>query len=143
MKLLRLELFMDHVGVLNPNSPCISDGVCIKGYPKQFREATAENVDGYSMYRRRDNGYHVKINGNVVDNMWILPYNPYLTKKYNAHVNVEICSSIKSIKYILKYVYKGHDCAKIVFENNEQGSIAWDEIKTFLDAKYVSAAEAM
>ncbi|GBN54440.1 hypothetical protein AVEN_170934-1, partial [Araneus ventricosus] len=130
-------------GVLNPNSPCMADGVCTKGYPKQFREATAENIDGYPMYRRRDNTNHVIINGNVVDNRWIVPYNPYLTKKYNAHINVEICSSIKSIKYIFKYVYKGHDCAKVVFENNGQGSITWDEIKTFLDARYVSAPEAM
>ncbi|GBN27558.1 hypothetical protein AVEN_167654-1, partial [Araneus ventricosus] len=107
-------------GVLNPNSPCMADGVCTKGYPKQFREATAENIDGYPMYRRRDNTNHVIINGNVVDNRCIVPYNLYLTKKYNAHINVEICSSIKSIKYIFKYVYKGHDCAKVVFENNGQ-----------------------
>ncbi|GBO02233.1 hypothetical protein AVEN_259730-1, partial [Araneus ventricosus] len=122
-------------GVLNPDSPCMADGVCTKGYPKQFREATAENADGYPIYRRRDNANHVTINGNVVDNRWIVPYNPYLTKKYNALINVEICSSFKSIKYIFKYVYKGHDCAKVVFENNGQGSITWDEIKTFLYSK--------
>ncbi|GBN29122.1 hypothetical protein AVEN_106795-1 [Araneus ventricosus] len=130
-------------GVLNPYSPCMADGICTKGYPKQFKEATAENVDGYPMYRRRDNANHVTINGTFVDNRWIVLYNPYLTKKYNAHINVEICSSIKSIKCIFKYVYKGHDCAKLVFENNGQGSITWDEIKTFLDARYVSAPEAM
>ncbi|GBO41288.1 hypothetical protein AVEN_148109-1 [Araneus ventricosus] len=95
------------------------------------------------MYRRHDNANHATINGTFVDNRWIVPYNPYLTKKYNAHINVEICSSIKSKKNIFKYVYKGHDCAKGVFESNGQGSITWDEIKTFLDARYVSATEAM
>ncbi|GBN68336.1 hypothetical protein AVEN_252200-1 [Araneus ventricosus] len=121
----------------------MADGVCTKGYPKKFREATAENVDGYLMYRRRNNANLVTIIGNIVDNRWIVPYNPYFTKKYNAHISVEICSSIKSIEYIFKYINKGHDCAKVVFENNGQGSIPWDEIKTFLDARYVSAPEAM
>ncbi|GFW78568.1 helitron_like_N domain-containing protein [Trichonephila clavipes] len=74
-------------GVLNPNAPCIVDGVCTKGYLKQLRDTTAENIDGYDMYRRRDNVNHIVINGNVLDNRWIVPYNPYLTKKYNAHIN--------------------------------------------------------
>ncbi|GBN06833.1 hypothetical protein AVEN_115960-1 [Araneus ventricosus] len=136
---------MIHVpcGVLNPYSPCMADGICTKGYPKQFGEATTENVDGYPMYRRRHNANHVTIIGTFVHNRWILPYNPYLAKKYNAHLNDEICSSIRSIKYILKYVYKGHDCAKVIFKNNGQGSIKWDEIKTFLDARYESYLEAM
>ncbi|GFS55557.1 helitron_like_N domain-containing protein [Trichonephila inaurata madagascariensis] len=69
-------------------------------------DTTAENIDGYPIYRRCDNANHIVINGNVVDNRWIVPYNPYLTKKYNAHINMEICSSIKSI---CKYVYKGHN----------------------------------
>ncbi|GFV93153.1 ATP-dependent DNA helicase [Trichonephila clavipes] len=129
-------------GVFNPNAPCIVDGVCKMRYPKQFRDTTAENIDGYPMYRRRDNANHIVINGNV-DNRWIAPYNPYLTKEYNAHINVEICSSIKSIKYIFKYVYKGHHCAKVVFEDNGQGLIIWDEIQTFLNARYISAPEAM
>ncbi|GFY04302.1 ATP-dependent DNA helicase [Trichonephila clavipes] len=37
-------------GVLRPNAPCLVDGVCTKGYPKQFRDTTAENIDGYPMY---------------------------------------------------------------------------------------------
>ncbi|GFW80474.1 ATP-dependent DNA helicase [Trichonephila clavipes] len=117
-------------GVLNPKAPCIVDGVCTKGYSKQFRDTTAENIDGYPMYRRRDNANHIVINGNVVDKRWIVPYNRYLTKKYNAHINVEICSSIK---YIFKHVYKGHDCAKVVFEDNGQRPITWDEPVYFFD----------
>ncbi|XP_078431140.1 uncharacterized protein LOC144702973 [Wolffia australiana] len=33
----------------------------------------------------------------------------YLCKVFNCHINVEICSSIQSVKYLYKYVYKGHD----------------------------------
>lgn len=31
---------------------------------------------------------------------WIIPYPPYLSLRYAAHINVEICSSIDAIKYI-------------------------------------------
>ena len=54
----------------------------------------------------------------------------YLAAKYNAHINVEICSSISAIKYLFKYVYKGHDCAIVQLGNIEQV----DEIKMYLDA---------
>ena len=67
----------------------------------------------------------------------------------NAHINVEVCSSIKSVKYIFKYVHKGHDCANIelrtasdaAHERLEMASI--DEISTFLNTRYVIAPEAM
>ncbi|KAI5387466.1 hypothetical protein KIW84_073549 [Lathyrus oleraceus] len=44
-----------------------------------------------------------------VDNRWVVPYNPWLLLKYDCHINVEICSSMKSIKYLYKYVYKSPD----------------------------------
>ncbi|GFS53235.1 ATP-dependent DNA helicase [Trichonephila clavipes] len=142
-EIVKYTMIHGSCGVLNSNAPCIVDGVCTKGYPKQFKDTTAETIDGYPMYRGRGNAYHIVINGNVVYNRWIVPYNPYLTKKYNVHINVEICSSIKSIKYIFQYVYNGHDSAKVVFEENGQRLITRDEIQTFLNARYVSAPEAM
>ena len=36
-----------------------------------------------------------------------------LLQKYDCHINVEDCVSIKSLKYLYKYVYKGHDAANI------------------------------
>ena len=44
-----------------------------------------------------------------MDNRWIIPYSPYLTAKYYAHINVDVCTFIQSIKYIHKYIYKGND----------------------------------
>ena len=34
-------------------------------------------------------------------------------KKYKSHINIEACASVKSVKYLFKYVYKGHNCANM------------------------------
>ncbi|XP_057290909.1 uncharacterized protein LOC130613606 [Hydractinia symbiolongicarpus] len=127
-------------GYLNPNSRCMEDGVCTKNFPKNFLGSTVADVDGYPLYRRRNNGIHINVNNVDVDNRWVVPYNPWLSKKYNAHINLEACMSVKSVKYLYKYIYKGHDCANI--EINER-IIDHDEVQTFLDARYVSAPEAI
>ncbi|CAF4798859.1 unnamed protein product, partial [Rotaria sp. Silwood2] len=120
-----------------------------KEFQKEFQNDTLPNKDGYPRYRRRDNGVTMTIGKYEVDNRWIVPYNPYLIMKYNAHINVEICATVKSIKYLFKYVYKGHDCANIKLQRPvqedtaaAQGTLEWDEIKAHLDARYVSAPEA-
>ena len=80
-------------GLANPNSPCMLDNKCTKDFPKQFNEKTIQMSDGYPLYRRPDNGIYVEKNGASLDNRWVVPYNPYLCAKYQAHINVEICSS--------------------------------------------------
>ena len=121
---------------LNPNSSCMIDGKCSKNYPRDFVEQTTTNKYRYPLYRRRNNGKTIKKGNVIIDNRWIVPYNPYLSQKYNCHINVEICSSIRSIKYLYKYVYKGHDRV-IVSIRDEQ-----DEITNYLNARYVSAIES-
>ena len=98
--------FMMHgpCGLSNPNSPCMEDGKCTKKFPKDFVDSTCAG-DGYPYYRRRNDGKQVTKNKIPLDNRYVVPYNPYLSKKYNAHINVEIWSSIKSCKYLYKYVY--------------------------------------
>jgi len=75
----------------------------------------------------------------MVDNSWVVPYNPYYSLKYNCHINVESCVSVKSAKYLFKYFYKGHDCVNVII--SEHGTLNCDEIQTFLDSRYVSAPE--
>ena len=51
-------------------------------------------------------------NGDIeVDIHWVVPYSPLLSKTYKAYTNVEYCNSVKSIKYICKYVNKGINMA--------------------------------
>jgi hypothetical protein len=65
-----------------------------------------------------------------MDNSWVVPYNPYLTLKYNAHINLELCSTVKSVKYLYKYIYKGYDCANIELnvETENSSNIIYDEV---------------
>ena len=61
----------------------------------------------------------------------------------NAHFNVEVCASVKSVKYLYKYVYKGYDAGSARMEKkNSPGVINHDEILTFLDGRYASSPEA-
>ena len=74
-------------------------------------------------------------------------HNLYLLQKYNCHINVQIATSIMSVKYLYKYIYKGHDRACVTIERDNLGNPiprpARDEIKEFLEARYISACEAM
>ncbi|CAJ0641618.1 4542_t:CDS:2 [Entrophospora sp. SA101] len=125
-------------GAFMQNAPCMKNGRC----PKHFQESTAVNNDGYPIYKRRDNGKTVEVRGATLDNRWVVPYNPYLSTRYDCHINVEICSSITAVKYLFKYVYKGHDRATVEIRRQNHKQESNDEISLYLDARYVSASEA-
>lgn len=134
-------------GIVNPQAPCMIDGKCSKGYPKLFSEDTQTDEDGFPSYRRRDNGRYIIRQGVACDNRWIVPYNRYLLVKFNAHINVEICSTIKSVKYLFKYIHKGHDRALAQLQPLEEHGDTLpqthvDEVQEFLDSRYVSSSEA-
>lgn len=65
-----------------------------------------------------------------MDNHWVVPYNPYLTRHFKAHINIEVCSSAQAIKYIYKYIYKGSDCTtiQIDIENDKIAQYLQDNI---------------
>ena len=94
-------------GINNPSAPCMENGKCSKGFPKPFQKQTiVDNENSYATYRRRspaDGGRTIQINGRTVDNSWVVPYNPYLSLRYKAHINVEFCISPKAVKYLCKY----------------------------------------
>ncbi|CAE1250276.1 unnamed protein product [Acanthosepion pharaonis] len=95
--------------------PCWSSGpTCAKGYPRKFISETQTTTDGYPLYRRRsptEGGRTVTVKGHTLDNRLVVPYCPLLSKTFGAHINVEYCHSVKSIKYICKYVNKSSDAA--------------------------------
>ncbi|GBP18639.1 hypothetical protein EVAR_14409_1 [Eumeta japonica] len=120
--------------------------------PCDFTNDTVTNVDGYPIYRRRnpENGGQSFIKNIIntdidIDNRWVVPYSPLLSKTYNAHINVEFCSSVKSIKYICKYVHKGSDMAVFRVENTNVNAPPVnknDEITLYQIGRYISSNEA-
>jgi len=92
------------------------NGLCKKQYSQAFSEEITQGEDGYPVYHQRNDGqtFQKTLDGFVYDNQWVVPHNPYLTKMFNAHINVEVSAGIRSVKYLFKYVYKGLECVAAV-----------------------------
>ncbi len=123
-------------GYLNSNLLYMIDRKCSKHYHWEFIATTITNKFGYPLYRRRYNKQIIKKRKITIDNRWIIPYNLYLYQKYNCHINIEICSSICLVKYLYKYVYKGHDHIIATIKGQ------YDEITKYLNTRYISTSEA-
>ena len=51
----------------------------------------------------------IELRGTMISNQRIVPYNPWLSAKYDCHINVECLASFATLKYVDKYVHKGSD----------------------------------
>jgi hypothetical protein len=69
-------------GLWNPNTSCMKDGKCTKGFPKSFQAETIMTQDGYPVYARPDDGCSYNVHGFSADNKWIVPYNPDILSRY-------------------------------------------------------------
>lgn len=162
------ELY-DIISKVNMHGPCGEDNPaaacckapngdacsCTKKFPDDFREET-ELTDGYPRYRRRDAGearIMAKCSKDGVtkdlDNRWVATYNRALSLLFKCHINVQVVTSISSIKYVYKYVYKGHDRAQVELrpvqgEGGDADTVVTevDEITNFTSGRYIGACEA-
>lgn len=138
------HMIHDPCGNYNPQSPCMKNSTCKSNFPRQLQKETVLKENGYLLYRRRapaDEGRTVSLkiwNGNhvTVDNSWVVPYSPILSKMFNAHINVDTCGSISAIKYICKYVNSSSRQVMFNFKND-------NEISTYQSGRYVSSNEAV
>lgn len=118
---------------------------CYAKFPFTFQETTQLCNDGWPLYRRRDNGEHyMKPSRRYPDqppfrytNEWVVSYNLHLCHRYNAHVNLHAAQSIKSPKYIFKYITKGHNKATATIVNEK------DEVERQLQCRYISPTQAV
>ncbi|XP_027156334.1 uncharacterized protein LOC113757127 [Coffea eugenioides] len=141
-KMVKKHMMHGPCGVLNPSSVCMTkNGKCRHSYPKDFCKETTQTINSYPVYRRSNNGVRVKVRQHYLDNRWVVPYNAYLLAKFDCHINVEICSTIQAVKYIYKYICKGHD--RINFHvNSDNPNSHIDEIQQYRAAHWVSPREA-
>ena len=122
---------------------CMENNKCNKNYPKEFSSKTTieENLT-YPKYRRRSpikGGRTIMVRNRVIDNRDVIPYSPFLSLRYNCHINVEICNSARAAKYLYKYVCKGSDRAMVSTEIEGQ---AIDEVNEYQDLRSIGSMEA-
>ncbi|XP_058776863.1 uncharacterized protein LOC131651212 [Vicia villosa] len=144
--LVKTHMIHGPCGYANTSSPCMKNNQCSKFFPKKFQARTVVDHKGYPLYMRRDTGITVTKKDVDLDNRFVAPYNPYLLKKFQAHINIEWCNQGTSVKYLFKYINKGYDriTATVVDTTNDGSSLNGnlDEIKQYLDCRYVSPSEA-
>lgn len=99
-KLVRYLMIHGPCGPYCPTFPYTVNGQCQKYFLDAFREGTVENIEGYHVYKKRNNCKTILIGNYHVDNRNLVPFNKYLLKSYQTHINFEVCPSVKSIKYI-------------------------------------------
>ena len=96
------------------------------------------------------NNLFVSKGGKRLDNLWVVPYNLSLLKRYQAHINVEWCNKSIFVKYLFKYVTKGPDCSKVYLQRVKDGvdppydqeTQTINEVKEYLDCRYICEQDA-
>ena len=146
----KVKSFMIHgpCGHMDVNAPCMAereDGrVCIRNFPKLPQRETCISDNAFPKYRRRCIHKVSRRHCDLSDE-WVVPYNPYLLCKFDAHINVELCASVSSYKYIYKYIFKMPEEAIVEFyapgEPN-QLQLNLDEISQYEKSRFVTSSEA-
>ena len=97
---------------------------------------TLTQVMIYPLYRRRspEQGgfsaqFQIRDQSIRVDNKWVVLHNSLFSGTFDAHINVELCSNIKSIKYVWKYINKGSDMATYRLLPQIDGSVNLYEVE--------------
>lgn len=130
-------------GELDPACPCMVNGECSKDYPKDPNPASFTDDKGFPHYRRRCTE-KVLLRRNrkpqvLVTDRDVVPWNEYLSMKYDAHINIEQCGTTHVVAYLYKYLCKGPDRALNALV--EEGAPI-DEIQDYINSRYLSACEA-
>lgn len=102
---------------------CTRNNHCEKGFPKPYQKTTYTETNEYSLYRRRqDTPYIIDGQQHLSNdlNRRVISYNPYLTCRYNYHINIELVCSVKAIRYIFKYIHKRSDLTTLTIHESHQ-----------------------
>uniref|UniRef100_A0A8D9BYA8 ATP-dependent DNA helicase n=2 Tax=Cacopsylla melanoneura TaxID=428564 RepID=A0A8D9BYA8_9HEMI len=125
-----------------------SGGKCSKFFPKPHSEVTHFDDKGFIFYRRDVFNCAEVRRGNrqpfETNDTYIVPYNPVLLKYFDCHINVEIATSRKSVKYLFKYINKGPDKSVVaIMRPQRPDEDPINEIDMYRTLRYVSSSEAV
>ena len=118
----------------------MKSGTCSRNFPRHFSNSTIIGDSSFPEYRRRSpqhggNTSSKRVRGSevLIDNRWVIPYSPYLLRKYQCHINVEYCHTVSSVKYLFLYHFKGEDRITV------EGLDPFDEVNKFSTRRYLSS----
>ncbi|XP_029174600.1 uncharacterized protein LOC114943183 [Nylanderia fulva] len=118
---------------------CLINDKCSKHFPKPFRPETTMDEDDYPHYRRRNNGLLYERPGRyVVDNRYVVSFNPTLLLLFNSHINVEIVSRATSFQELRTVNNETHQtftaaCLALeLIEDDEEWYRAMNEAKIWM-----------
>ncbi|POS82038.1 hypothetical protein EPUL_005234, partial [Erysiphe pulchra] len=117
--IVKSELTHGPCGPEFPNTPCMRDWKCSKGFPKRFCDETIAREGSYTEYARLDNGVR------------------WGSERFMAYINVEIAGGVRAIKYLAKYIYKGSDRATLAVPGG------YNEIEATLQGRYIGPSQAI
>jgi hypothetical protein len=129
-------------GDLHPNAVCMVEKngrkVCSKSFPKPFTNETIPPDNAYPIYQRRQGFSHTvkqplyRDQDIQIGNEWVVPFNPFLLRKYRAHINVEVCAGMFAVKYLHKYLHKGPDRAT--------AELTLNKAKDLISGRYIGSS---
>ena len=125
--------YYDYVKGLMTHFPCKDDDLayckegkkhhwtrCCKGFPHEKQQDTIMCDNCYPQYKRNSNNVFTLVRSGKfyqAGDEYVVPHNPYLLLKYRCHINVEVVSTIRTMKYMFKYIFKGAD--RVLLEASE------------------------
>ncbi|XP_046389348.1 uncharacterized protein LOC124158205 [Ischnura elegans] len=117
-------------------------GCCSKFYPKPSCQTTHVNERGFVQYKR-DYSNRGIINARrreiSVHDGWVVPYNAALILKYEAHINLELASTRRVVKYLFKYLMKGGSLQNVTVTPI---GLQDDEVEQYVTKRMVGASDA-
>jgi len=117
-------------------------GYCTKFFPKPFCETTHIDERGFVQYRRSDKNIGIVETRNraiKVHDGWVVPYNAALILKFEAHINLELASTRRVIKYLFKYLMKGGSLQNVTITPFGKQD---DEVEHYVTKRMVGASDA-